>query len=256
MTEPSASHTDRLGRRIAVVGLAVAVLAALGAIGSGLGSWLGLWRFGTGFGVLTWSTGCAVLGVVLSLIALLRRRRSMRRATLVPALLGLALGAAVTGYPLSILHTARAVPPIHDITTDTVDPPAFVAVLPLRRDAPNPATYGGPAIARQQQAAYPDIKPARFNAAPARVFAAALDTAKALGWEIVAAAPAEGRIEGTATTFWYHFKDDVVIRIRPEGDGTRLDIRSESRVGRSDIGTNARRIEQFLAALRTRMGSP
>lgn len=131
-----------------------------------------------------------------------------------------------------------------------------MAVLPLRSaaHASNSATYEGPRIAEQQKAAYPDIKPARFDAPPVRVFKAALATAKDQGWDIVAAVPDEGRIEATATTFWFHFKDDVVVRIAPDGQGTRLDIRSESRVGRSDIGTNARRIKTYLAALDSRMG--
>jgi uncharacterized protein (DUF1499 family) len=82
------------------------------------------------------------------------------------------------------------------------------------------------------------------------MFKRAEATARAMGWEIVAAEPGEGRIEATDTTMWFGFKDDIVIRIVPEGEGSRLDIRSMSRVGKSDLGKNADRIRKFLAALK------
>jgi uncharacterized protein (DUF1499 family) len=84
---------------------------------------------------------------------------------------------------------------------------------------------------------------------PARAFDRALDAARGLGWEIVGVEPAEGRIEATDTTFWFGFKDDVVVRIRPEGSRSRIDVRSLSRVGRSDVGANARRIRRFVERL-------
>jgi uncharacterized protein (DUF1499 family) len=136
---------------------------------------------------------------------------------------------------------------IHDITTDPENPPGFVSVLPLRKDAPNSATYGGPEIAAQQRAAYPDIRPLVSDLPPARAFERALSVAQRMGWSIVDDNAAEGRIEATATTRWFGFKDDVVLRIVPAaGNGSRIDIRSVSRVGRSDVGTNARRIRTFL----------
>jgi uncharacterized protein (DUF1499 family) len=98
---------------------------------------------------------------------------------------------------------------------------------------------------------YPDLGPARFTAPPDRVFARAVDIARDLGWEIVATAPAEGRLEATDRTRWFGFRDDVVVRVRPDGAGSRVDVRSVSRVGRSDLGTNARRIRGFMDALRT-----
>jgi uncharacterized protein (DUF1499 family) len=142
------------------------------------------------------------------------------------------------------------VPRIHDITTDTDHPPAFVAVLPLRATAPNTTDYGGPEVAAQQRSAYPDIQPALLELPPTQAFQRALAAARAMGWTIVAADSTAGRIEATATTFWYGFKDDVVIRLTPSDRGTRVDVRSESRVGGSDIGTNARRIRVYLTKLR------
>jgi uncharacterized protein (DUF1499 family) len=135
---------------------------------------------------------------------------------------------------------------IHDITTDTENPPDFVAILPLRRDS-NPAEYGGPEIAAKQHAAYPDIRPLAVGISPSRAYEAALATAVAMKWQIVQGSPSERRIEAVATTRWFGFKDDIVIRISPAANGgSVLDIRSASRVGLSDLGTNARRIRTFL----------
>jgi len=122
-------------------------------------------------------------------------------------------------------------------------------VLPLRATAPNSAEYGGPEIAAQQRAAYPDIQPIVLPLAPTEAFQRALGAAREMGWEIVATDSAAGRIEATATTFWYGFKDDVVIRLTLTDGGTRVDVRSESRVGGSDIGTNARRIREYVKRL-------
>ncbi len=135
---------------------------------------------------------------------------------------------------------------IHDITTDTLNPPAFVALLETRRKCPNGADYGGPDVAAAQRTAYPDIR-TRELAFPSDIaFQKALEAARKMGWEIVDANASEGRIEATATTFLFRFKDDVVIRITPAGAASRIDIRSVSRVGKSDLGANARRIRRFF----------
>jgi uncharacterized protein (DUF1499 family) len=159
----------------------------------------------------------------------------------------------VVWLPLSLQKVARTVPPIHDVTTDTEHPPAFVAILERRRGTPNPAEYDGPEVAAQQKRGYPDLGPVTLTAPPDRVLSAAEATARALGWEIVAVVPAEGRLEATATTMWFGFKDDVVVRVTPSGPGSRVDVRSKSRLGRSDLGANAKRIRAFLAALSSRL---
>ena len=174
---------------------------------------------------------------------------SGKRATRVPAGCGgdRPWSPRLRGTGENVPASRNNFPKIHDVTTDTEDPPAFVAILGLRKDAPNPSTYGGPEIAAQQRAAYPDIRPLVSEIPPARAFERALSVARRMGWDIVDENPPEGRIEATATTLWFGFKDDVVIRIIPlAGTGSRLDIRSVSRVGLSDIGTNARRIRAFL----------
>src|SRR5262249_48309527 len=106
------------------------------------------------------------------------------------------------------------------------------------------------AVAAEQKKGYPDIGPVLLSMPPAQAFARAEAAARSLGWKIAAAVPAEGRIEASDTTRWWGFTDDVVIRVTPALDGSRVDVRSESRVGRSDLGVNARRIRAFLAALR------
>ncbi|MGH7629501.1 MAG: DUF1499 domain-containing protein [Gemmatimonadales bacterium] len=224
------------------------VLAALLLPLAGVGVRLGLWTFRTGFGVMRWAGYLGLAVAAISLVQLLVAQwRSPR-----PWRLGVALafGLLAAGVPWYWRQRARQVPPIHDISTDTQDPPAFVAVLPLRADAPNPATYEGAEIAAAQAQAYPDVRPLELPATPpAAAFGRALDAARAEGWAIVAADSAEGRLEATATTGWFGFKDDVVVRIRAAGAGSRIDVRSMSRVGRSDVGTNARRIREYLSRL-------
>jgi uncharacterized protein (DUF1499 family) len=123
-----------------------------------------------------------------------------------------------------------------------------VAIAPLRADAPNGVDYAtDPA---EQQKAYADIQTFRSPLPAGELFDQSLAIAEAQGWEIVATSRDEGRIEATDTTFWFGFKDDVVIRIvAEETGGSKLDIRSMSRVGKSDLGKNADRIRKFLAAL-------
>ena len=144
---------------------------------------------------------------------------------------------------------AQHVPAIHDISTDTEDPPAFVALLAEREKTPNGAAYGGAQVAAKQHAAYPDIKPLVLSAAPRETMQRAIDAARAMGWQIAAANAADGRIEATARTRWFGFRDDVVVRIRALGTGSRVDVRSVSRVGRSDVGANATRVREFLHRL-------
>jgi uncharacterized protein (DUF1499 family) len=145
---------------------------------------------------------------------------------------------------------ARSVPAIHDITTDTENPPHYNAIMPLRKDALNPAEYGGHEIAEQQQKAYPDIRPLILEIPPEKAFEHALTAAQKMGWEIVSSNSGKGIIEATDTTFWFGFKDDIIIRISLQGSASRIDVRSLSRVGKSDVGANAERIRNFLKALK------
>lgn len=232
-------------RLVLLLSLAAAVLLLV----AGPGTRLGLWEFRSGFAVMRWAAFAGLASAALSVLMLVVPRT--RRAGAGPLLAALVIGLATALVPWRGMQQARAVPPIHDITTDTTRPPEFVAILPLRADAPNPATYGGAELARAQAGAYPDLRPQRVDAAPAQAFERALQAARAMGWEIVAADAAAGRIEATDTTFWFGFKDDVVVRVEADGGGSRVDVRSVSRVGASDVGTNAKRIRAYLRALGT-----
>lgn len=230
--------------------MVLAVVAATLVMLAGMGSRWGWWHFRTGFTILRWGTVCGVIAVVASFAALVVSLQQKASQGILPALLGLAVALPTTAIPLHWMQLAKSVPPIHDITTDTENPPRFVAVLPLRKEAANPAEYGGPDVAARQLAAYPEIVPLMLDMPPPRALERALRAARKLGWEIVSVDSAAGRIEATDTTFWFGFKDDIVIRVSPLGNGSRIDIRSVSRVGKSDVGTNARRIRAFLREVR------
>jgi uncharacterized protein (DUF1499 family) len=207
------------------------------------------WDYRTGFLILRWTLYGGVAIIVVAVAGLILGLLARTGRSLLVSLVTLVLLAAVAAVPVGALRSAGRVPPIHDITTDLDDPPRFVAVLPLRQGAPNTAEYAGAALAAQQRAGYPGLASVRFAAPPDQVFARAVEVARGLGWQIVAAVPAEGRLEATDRTRWFGFRDDVVVRVVAEGTGTRVDVRSVSRVGRSDLGTNARRIRRFEEAL-------
>lgn len=237
-----------LGVWLAVV-LGVGSLLALAA--AALGTRWGLWHFRTGFGILKYAAFAGLAGFLFGLVAAAIAQRRRQTAGLVLALLGLICGAVSFGIPLSFKFKAQQYPRIHDISSDLNHPPQLVALVRLRRD---PAPYGGVAVAAQQLKGYPDIKTLVLPKPMEGAFRAALEVARELNWELVAAAPLEGRIEAVDTTFWFGFKDDIVIRITPAGERSLVDIRSVSRVGISDLGTNARRIRLFMRKLAHQSG--
>jgi uncharacterized protein (DUF1499 family) len=225
----------------------LAAIAALLLLVSGPGTRLGFWEFAFGFQMMRWAAylGLTSAGLALLFLVIPGTRRG-QAAWLLPALV---IGLAAAWVPWYAMQRARSVPPIHDITTDPADPPAFVDILPLRADAPNPPGYAGEEVAREQQAAYPDLQPYRLEMDADIAFERARAAAEAMGWEVVAADQANGRIEATATTFWYGFKDDVVVRVRAVNGASVIDVRSKSRVGRNDVGANAARIRAYLHLL-------
>ncbi len=228
---------------------ALALIAAGLLLASGVGVRAGLWTYPTGFLLLGGSVYVGIAGAAACLLALALPK--VRAGSVLALTAALVIAAAVAYVPWQWQQRAKSLPHIHDITTDTGNPPQFVAVLPLRAGAPNPATYGGTEIAEQQRKGYPDIAPLELAMPPGTAFTRARDAAESMGWEIVAADPITGRLEATATTFWFGFKDDIVVRIVPAGGGSRIDVRSVSRVGRSDIGTNAKRIREYLLRMKS-----
>ncbi len=230
-------------------GLVLSLLAGIGTALSGLGSRWGWWYFTTGFTILQASAIAGLVAAAVSLGGGIAVRHEHHRWAFTVAAAGIIVGLVTAGIPLSWMRLAERMPNINDITTDMNNPPQFVKIMPLRQDAPEPAVYGGARIADQQRAYYPDIKPIILPLPASTAFDYALSAAKDRGWQIVDADQAAGRIEAVATTFWFGFKDDVVVRIAPAAGGSRIDIRSVSRVGTGDIGTNAKRIRSYLHEL-------
>ncbi|MBC54848.1 MAG: hypothetical protein CMQ34_13555 [Gammaproteobacteria bacterium] len=241
----------------ALAGLGLALFALIAPVGV----WTGWWDFRQGFSILRsaqpfvlWITlGCAAITAIVLVVGRQRAVAATARLAAVAALATLAAGIAWY-VPQSYLPGQGAdIPPIHDISTDIVDPPQFVDVLPLRGDNSNPTVYGtgNPNMtpeehAERQRTAYPDLTTRTYDDSASAVFERALAAVDTLGWELVAQDPDTGRIEATDTTFWFRFKDDVVIRIGQTPDSTVVDARSTSRVGLSDVGKNAERLRAFF----------
>jgi uncharacterized protein (DUF1499 family) len=229
--------------------LLLAVVALILVCSAGPGTRASYWSWQTGIAFVRYGTYAglaAAVGALILLLALVVPKFRVRPWVPLTALC-IGIVAAVPG--MLLVSKAKSVPRIHDISTDTADPPAFVALMPARKASPNGMDYGGAAIAAEQQKGYPDIKPLIVKDAPNAAVQRAIDAARSLGWDIAASDAAAGRIEATDTTSWFGFKDDIVIRVRPEGDGSRVDVRSVSRVGLSDLGANAERVRRFLAKL-------
>jgi uncharacterized protein (DUF1499 family) len=244
-SKPPVPRSVRLGATLVVVSGVLMLAAPLGYVTGTIPLRIAL------LAVFLCGALAAAAAAVVSLagvIVTLRRPKNARRG-LAQAVISFLLGTALVAIPARF-QMGGSKPLIHDVSTDTQDPPQFVAVLPLRANAPNPAVYGGEKIASQQRAAYPDLRPYEMNVPPAQAFERALAAVRAMGWTLVAAEASDGRIEATDTTFWFRFKDDVIVRIRPSGTGSRVDVRSLSRVGLGDVGKNAARIRAFLDVLK------
>lgn len=227
---------------IMIGAIVAAVLLPLGA----LGHRLGVWSFGTGFVFLAGGAFLSIVTVLGGIVALIVALRTGREADRPFLYIGLLIAGAIVVLMAAQIGTARSVPPIHNISTDTADPPAFDAALGLRGADSNPVDYDAAKLAAAQQAAYPRVKPILTDRTVAESFDRAVNVLNGMGLEVVAADHAAGRIEAVATSFWFGFKDDLVVRIREKGTGSVVDLHSVSRVGQSDLGVNAKRIEEFI----------
>jgi uncharacterized protein (DUF1499 family) len=241
-----------LGSALALMSLLLLAIAPAG--------WrLGWWHFRFAFyRLMAASAACAAAAVLTAGAALVwgLGGTALPMRELAACALALFIGAVLFYVPWHYRRRLAKVPRIHDISTDMEDPPEFVAVMPARvAEAASSAAYEGDAVGQLQSAAYPYIRPLPVTAPPAQAFELALATARAMrGWTIVAADAAQGRIEASQTSRWFRFTDDIVVRVRPEGSGSRIDVRSLSRQGRSDFGVNAARIRAYLTALGPRFG--
>lgn len=272
MSESELADQQKAGKQktLRLVVMADAVICLLAGLGVGAAAlvgpiavWLGISDFRFGFGMLqfvnAWALwiaiGTAVIAVgIIAMSLVLKVEGGIK-------LSGLAfIGALSAGAAYIIPETFRppeGTPAIHDIATDPYRPLEFVAVAPLRADAPNPVEYGvmeGMTVRQHidlQLEAYPDIKPLQFDSSVEDVFNRSMDAIDQLGWEVVFADVNEGRIEATDTTFWFRFKDDIVIEITTDRVNTILQARSKSRVGRSDVGKNAARLRGFFSLIQS-----
>ena len=242
-----------------VAGLGIAVFALAGP----LAVWMGMADFRLGFGFLqivnswaTWIAGASLLATIAIFVIAQQKKVESGNKLSALAFVG-CLAAFLSWYVPETFRPPEGTPAIHDIATDPYAPLEYIAIAPLRADAANNMDYGvmrGIDSVQQhidmQMAAYPDIVPQTFADDPSAVFERALAAVETMGWELVAADAQSGRIEATDTTFWFRFKDDVVVEITADGSGgSVLNARSLSRVGTSDVGKNAARLREFFELL-------
>jgi uncharacterized protein (DUF1499 family) len=272
MTAPLNERPAPVARRglpvIVVFGLLVSLLGAVVVAASGFGFRNSIWPIRVAFELLTIGGWIGLGGGVISVLAAALTRPGTGRRGFLLSLLGVIIGLGAFGLMADQRLESRSDPPIDDITTDFATPPDFVAVLPLRAGAApatrlpasgsstvpvaptSPTQYGGAEVAAQQRSAYPDIGPADLPIPPGAAFRMALAEARNLGWEIVSADSSAGHIEASARTPWFGFTDDIVVRVSATEQGTRIDVRSLSRVGPEDIAVNARRVRRYIADLK------
>lgn len=246
------------------------ILAPLVFLAAAIGYKLGVFDLSFALGTLNTKLGPLVLMLcgAMGLASLIGAFIVQPRKGVLPGVLGVLIAVFAMG---KLLSTKKAVyeklPFIHDVTTDTQDPPVFGEIILAERAAVegvNTAEYIGkkapvfvdekPAgeelVSALQSKAFPEIGPLILSDKKDVVFGEALATAKSMGWSLKEEDLAAGRIDATDTTFWYGFDDDITIRLRDgKGGGTIVDVRSLSRIGGSDMGKNAARIREFLETL-------
>ncbi|WP_352309391.1 DUF1499 domain-containing protein [Psychrobacter sp. W2-37-MNA-CIBAN-0211] len=206
----------------------------------------GIVDLGTAFTGFKFGVFAGIAALILLVLQMIFKRKTVTLGSTVIALL---LSAIAIAMPLSMMNKGKSVPPIHDISTDLINPPKFEAIAPLRADAPNPVEYAGEATAKQQRDAYPDLKTLSYAQSQSELVKATEQAVNNLGWDLVNSDVDKGIVEATDSTMWFGFKDDVVVRITDNGSERLLDIRSKSRVGGSDLGKNAERIHDFINEL-------
>lgn len=233
----------------AVLGVILGVAAITAVVLSGVGYRLGWWHFTVGLQLSEWATYGAALALFLSIAGLIQTRPVSARRGRAVAILGLLLAVVPVSMALQWQYATRTYPAINDISTDTLDAPVFW-------DMPTPTDYPGGKSAQTQRAAYPDLAPLKLPHPPAKAYAYALAAVKDKGWTIVSSVPEEGRIEATASSVLYGFTDEVAIRVKAMDGGALVDVRSRSRLGKIDRGTNAKRIRAYLADLQRRASEP
>ncbi len=235
------SRTATLSLQLGIAAIALLVLGpALCQVGAG--PMIGFYIFGVGL-------LCGLIALPLGAIGLWLTRPAAHKSGRGQALCGSGLGILVLAIVAVAARPGAGVPPINDITTDMNDPPAFVAAQDIEANRGRDLDYPGPEFSVQQQAGYPDLAPEHLDRPPGQALADARAAGTMLGWEVTYESPADGHLEATDTTRFFRFVDDIVIRVRPDGTGSIVDIRSKSRDGQGDLGANAARIRAFQGAM-------
>lgn len=234
-TAMGALALSSFGAATAVLGIAAIQIGVLPPLG-------GFYVFA--FGTLL----CGSLGLVLGSVSILRTRKSYGKDDQRRALIATGLAAGLLAAVGIGLSSGGSAPPINDITTDLGSPPSYASA----DDVP---AYSGRDMAypkhfvEQVRDSYPDLAPIESSLAAGDAYARAQIAARSLGWEITYENPEEGTFDATDTTAIFRFVDDVTVRVRSQGWGSRIDVRSKSRDGRGDLGANAARIERFAAQI-------
>ncbi|QUS36198.1 DUF1499 domain-containing protein [Falsirhodobacter algicola] len=233
-------YTGTLAMIVAVLGVIAVALMLFGAR-------FGLWQPITGFGFYrTYMTPLGAIVAAIGLLALIVHISRHETGGMVAGGVAMIVGLAIlTPTIIAKINPPQRAAPIHDITTDTANPPAFELLDDSRKGASNTLTYGGPELAAAQATAYPDIAPLETDMPVDAAYERALAVAGEMGWDIVGSDPARHRFEATAHTAVFHFADDIVVVVSGTAGGSRVDMRSVSRIGRSDLGVNAARIRDF-----------
>jgi len=254
--------------RILTVLVALAALGCAVAIAiAGPGTQMGWWSWQESLGMVWKAATPLELGPVAVLPAFLLAGVTALMGLIAFFIGGRGVGvfalscaAAVGGLgvvPMKMKQRAEANPFIHDITTDFEDPPAIVAGASDPRD--NPAAYVGAekvfnsemTVAEAQRAAFPDITSRRVNAGLDETAEIVRVILPDMNMEMLNETLDDDgyHFEATYTSTWFGFVDDFVVRLTPAGSMTRVDVRSKSRVGLSDLGANAERVRAFYAKL-------
>ncbi|MDU0354688.1 DUF1499 domain-containing protein [Paraglaciecola aquimarina] len=239
--------TSKRTSHIATLLLVIAFFAVLAVLVMVFGAHLGLWQPIVGFGYFRNyfnSIGLSLLG--LSVLVFVSQWVTRNRTGTIKSLIAVIIGFVLVAPMLyGVIQPTKRAPAIHDITTDTVNPPEFLVLDDKRAGAKNSLIYAGSDVATQQKKSYPYIKPIFSNLTVEQAYAKALAVAQHKGWQIIVSDPNALRFEATAQTTFFGFLDDVVVKVTPMNNQSRIDIRSVSRVGRSDQGVNAARIVEF-----------
>jgi uncharacterized protein (DUF1499 family) len=229
--------------------LTFALTGLIGVLSSGFGVRLEWWDFRIGFALLKWSVYALMFAAALAvLVAASTPAGTQWKDPRLLAPLTMALLVCVTPYVYK--KRFELYPTVADATTNMADPPEFVALVPIREQtAENPLRYRHKEASALQLQYFPDLTTLQSDKSPEEVIADAQAVANQLSLQVIAAVPEEGRLEATDTTFWFGFKDDLIVRARSINGKTQVDIRSASRVGYFDGGLNAKRVRNFMQAL-------